>query len=134
MEIYEEPMPIKSNKIYALISSRISKEAQISSLGGFGVMVDEYLPCDTLTPNLLKKLASGDTLIVANVILLGKNIYEVINTLNAISVSRINLCLAQENMSFSADKLPEIASSLLLAFKLHKSLISALSVFKIRFF
>ncbi|MBQ8464795.1 MAG: hypothetical protein IJ545_02160, partial [Alphaproteobacteria bacterium] len=36
----------------------------------------------------------------------------------------INLCLAQENISFKADKLPEIASSLLFAFRIHQSLIS----------
>ena len=116
----------KSSRIYALINSKKpkSKESQSFSFGGFAVVVDEYIEGETVTPHLLKKLNSNDTLVVENVSFLGANVHEIITTLNAVSECGINLCLAQENISFKADKLPEIASSLLLAFRIHQSLIS----------
>ena len=119
-------MSDKSSRIYALINSKKpkSKESQSFSFGGFAVVVDEYIEGETVTPHLLKKLNSNDTLVVENVSFLGANVHEIITTLNAVSECGINLCLAQENISFKADKLPEIASSLLLAFRIHQSLIS----------
>ena len=112
--------------IYALINSPKQKinEGQESSLGGFAAVVGEYIEGETVTPNLLQKLNSDDTLVIENVSFLGQNVHEIITALNAISQYGVNLCLAQENISFKADKLPEIASSLLLAFKIHQSLIS----------
>jgi DNA invertase Pin-like site-specific DNA recombinase len=119
-------MSDKSSRIYALINSKKpkSKESQSFSFGGFAAVVDDYIEGETVTPHLLKRLNSNDTLVVENVSFLGANVHEIITTLNAVSECGINLCLAQENISFKADKLPEIASSLLLAFRLHQSLIS----------
>ncbi|MBQ8465492.1 MAG: recombinase family protein [Alphaproteobacteria bacterium] len=116
----------KSSRIYALINSKKpkSKESQSFSFGGFAAVVDEYIEGETVTPNLLKRLNSNDTLVIENVSFLGANVHEIVTTLNAVSECGINLCLAQENISFKADKLPEIASSLLLAFRIHQSLIS----------
>ena len=116
----------KSSRIYALINSKKpkSKEGQSFSFGGFAAVVDDYIEGETVTPHLLRKLNSNDTLVIENVSFLGTNVHEIITTLNAVSECGINLCLAQENISFKADKLPEIASSLLLAFRIHQSLIS----------
>lgn len=112
--------------IYALVKNQKPKinEGQESSLGGFAAVVDGYIEGEIVTPNLLQKLNSDDTLVIENVSFLGQNVHEIITALNAISKYGINLCLAQENISFKADKLPEIASSLLLAFRIHQSLIS----------
>ena len=116
----------KKSRIYALINSKKqkSKGSQSVSLGGLAVVADDYIEGETVTPNLLRKLHSDDTLVVENGSFLGANVHEIITTLNAVSECGINLCLAQENISFKAEKLPEIASSLLLAFRLHQSLIS----------
>ena len=112
--------------IYALVKNQKPKinEGQESSLGGFAAVVDGYIEGEIVTPNLLQKLNSDDTLVIENVSFLGQNVHEIITALNAISQYGVNLCLAQENISFKADKLPEIASSLLQAFKIHQSLIS----------
>lgn len=119
-------MSDKSSRIYALINSKKpkSKESQSFSFGGFAEVVDDYIEGETVTPHLLRKLNSNDTLVIENVSFLGTNVHEIITTLNAVSECGINLCLAQENISFKADKLLEIASSLLLAFRIHQSLIS----------
>ena len=93
-------------------------------LGGFAAVVDEYIKGDMVTPSLLKRLNSNDTLVVENILSLGQNVNEIVTALNSISGYGINLCLAQENTSFKSDKLPEIANALLLAFKIHQSLIS----------
>ena len=114
-------MSIKQNKIYALVSNKKQKGENIGSLAA---IIDEYIQGDMVTQNLLKKFNPEDTLVIENVCYLGKNINEIITALNTIANYKINLCLAQENISFKADKLPNIASSLLLAFRLHQSLIS----------
>lgn len=114
-------MSNKQNKIYALVSNKKQKGENIGSLAA---IIDEYIQGDMITQNLLKKFNPEDTLVIENVCYLGKNINEIITALNTIADYKINLCLAQENISFKADKLPNIASSLLLAFRLHQSLIS----------
>ena len=114
-------MPNKQNKIYALVSNKKQKGENIGSLAA---IIDEYIQGDMVTQNLLKKFNPEDTLVIENVVALGKNVNEIVNALNSIADYKINLCLAQENISFKADKLPEIADSLLLAWRLHQSLIS----------
>lgn len=114
-------MPDKQNKIYALVSNKKQKGENIGSLAA---IIDEYIQGDMVTQNLLKKFNPEDTLVIENVVALGKNVNEIVNALNSIADYKINLCLAQENISFKSDKLPEIASSLLLAFRIHQSLIS----------
>lgn len=114
-------MSNKQSKIYALVSNKKQKGENIGSLAA---IIDEYIQGDMVTQNLLKKFNPEDTLVIENVCYLGKNINEIITALNTIADYKINLCLAQENISFKADKLPNIASSLLLAFRLHQSLIS----------
>ena len=114
-------MSNKQNKIYALVSNKKQKGENIGSLAA---IIDEYIQGDMVTQNLLKKFNPEDTLVIENVCYLGKNINEIITALNTIADYKINLCLAQENISFKADKLADVASSLLLAFRLHSSLIS----------
>ena len=112
--------------IYALLDNKKQKNKENREIyfGGFSAIIDDYLQGDSVTLSLLKKLVPDDTLVIENVSFLGQNVHEIITALNAISKYGINLCLAQENISFKADKLPEIASSLLLAFRIHQSLIS----------
>ena len=112
--------------IYALLDNKKQKNKENREIyfGGFSAIIDDYLQGDRVTLSLLKKLVPDDTLVIENVSFLGQNVHEIITALNAISQYGVNLCLAQENISFKADKLPEIASSLLLAFKIHQSLIS----------
>jgi DNA invertase Pin-like site-specific DNA recombinase len=114
-------MSVKQGRIYALVSNKKQKGENIGSLAA---IIDEYIQGDMVTQNLLKKFNPEDTLVIENVTFLGANVHEVVNALNTIADYKINLCLAQENISFKADKLPNIASSLLLAFRLHQSLIS----------
>ena len=119
-------MSDKTNSIYALIHSKKpkNKESQSVSFGGFTAVVDGYIEGETVTPDLLKKLHSDDTLVVENIQALGTSLNEIIKTLNEVAEYGVNLCLISENLSFEANKLPEIADSLLLAWKLHQSLIS----------
>lgn len=108
--------------IYALVNNKKQKDAE--KIGSLAAIVDEYIQGDIVTPKILAKLAPQDTLVVENVAALGKSVHEVVNTLNTIAGYKINLCLAYENISFKANKLVDVASSLVLAFRLHSSLIS----------
>ncbi len=111
----------KKSRIYALASNKKQKGENIGSLVA---IVDEYIQGDMVTQSLLKKFNPEDTLVIENVTFLGKNVHEVVNALNTIADYKINLCLAQENISFKANKLTDIVSSLTLALGLHSSLIS----------
>ena len=110
--------------IYALIDKKQFKKSEDFLFGSLTAMIDEYLDGEIITPKLLKKLTSKDTLVVKNVLALGKNVNEIVLCLQTIAGRKINLCLAQENLSFKAEMLPELSESLLLAFRLHQSLIS----------
>lgn len=116
----------KKNRIYALINSKKqkSKGSQSVSLGGFAAVINEYIQGDNITQSLLKKLKSDDTLVIENIEVLGNTIDEIVTIINSIWQNNINLCLAEENLSFKADKLPEFASSLEIASKIHRKLIS----------
>lgn len=118
-------MSEKQNKIYALLSSKNkSTENQGALLGAFAAVVDECVQGDAITQSLLKKLKSGNTLIIESIEFLGNTTDEIVATINNISQHHINLCLAEENLSFKAEKLPEFASSLEIASKIHRKLIS----------
>lgn len=110
--------------IYALVNKQKNLEIQASSLGGFIAVINEYIQGDSITQSLLKKLKSDDTLVIENIEVLGNTIDEIIAILSSISQNNINLCLAEENLSFKAEKLPEFASSLEIASKIHRKLIS----------
>lgn len=114
-------MSTKQGKIYALVSNKKQKGENIGSLAA---IIDEYIQGNMVTQNLLKKFNPEDTLVVENIIALGKNVNEIVTALNTIAGYGINLCFAKENISFKANKLADIASSLVLAFRLHQSLIS----------
>lgn len=115
-------MPIKQNKIYALVNNK--KQQGTANIGSLAAIVDTYIYGNVVNQKILAKLESQDTLVVENVSALGKNVNEIVNALNVIAKYEINLCFSKENMSFKANELPEIASSLVLAFRLHQSLIS----------
>ena len=120
-------MSIKKNKIYALINSKTQKNIKDilstndASLAG---IVCEYIQGDRVNQEILIKLKPQDTLVVENVLALGKDLNEIINTLNTVADYGINLCFAQENISFKSSKLSEVASSLLLTLRLYQSLFS----------
>lgn len=115
-------MSMKQGKIYVLVNNK--KQGCMENLGSLASIVDEYIQGEVVNQKILGKLGPQDTLVIGNVAALGKNVNEIVNTLNTIAKHAINLRLTRENMSFKADKLLEIASSLVLAFRLHQSLIS----------
>lgn len=114
--------------IYALITNgkadRKKKQEDSLFVDSLTAVIDEYIYHDSVDFEILEKLKPQDTLVIENILALGKSINEIVSALNTISDYGINLCLVQENLSFKADNLSEIASSLLLAFRLHQSLIS----------
>ena len=114
-------MTPRKTKTYALIGDKKNRNlpAYFSEMS-----VDEIIQGQQVTKDILSKLKAKDTLVVANIASLGKSISDIVETLNVVADYKINLCLAQENLSFKADKLPEVASSLLIALRLQQSLIS----------
>ena len=114
-------MSIKQNKTYLLSSHKQDSE---QSTGMFELFIDASIQGDRVNQNVLKKLKANDTLVVSNIQSLGKSVSEIVATINNISQHHINLCLAEENLSFKAEKLPEFASSLEIASKIHRKLIS----------
>lgn len=116
-------MKIQKNKIYVLVDSS-DKEESGSFSDIYNFLGDEIISGKQIDKVILGKLKANDVLVVENVLSLGSSLSEILKTLAMCAEGSIHLCLAQENISFKADKLPEIASSLLLADKLNKSLIS----------
>lgn len=114
-------MTTQKKKTYALISDEtLSKQA----IGMYELFVDETIQGDRVSKSILNRLSTNDTLVVVNIQYLGTSLSEIIETLKEVAEHSVNLCLVGENLSFKAKKLPEIASSLLIAWKLHQSLIS----------
>lgn len=114
-------MTTQKKKTYALISDEtLSKQA----IGMYELFVDETLQGDRVSKSILNRLNINDTLVVVNIQYLGTSLSEIIETLKEVAEHSVNLCLVSENLSFKAKELPEIASSLLIAWKLHQSLIS----------
>ena len=116
-------MKIQKNKIYVLAASSDTGEAEgLSDIYNF--FGDEIIRGKQVDKAVLGKLKANDVLVVENVLSLGSSLSKILEVLAKCAERNIHLCLARENISFKADKLPEIASSLLLAFRLHQSLIS----------
>lgn len=111
----------KQNKTYALVSD---KKAAKQAVGMYELFIDETIQGERVGKSILKKLKANDTLVVENIQALGASLNEIIKTLNEVAEYGVNLCLISENLSFKANKLPAIADSLLLAWRLHQSLIS----------
>ena len=110
----------KKNRVYALGNDNAS--ATVKSL--FKIPIDEVIKANKITQNLLEKLQANDTLVIDNIEYLGSSLSEIVESLNKIAQYKLNLCLVNESLYIKADKLPEIASSLLIAIRLHQSLIS----------
>ena len=119
---------LQSTMIYALVTNRNAKckekDEESFFAGSLAVVIDEYLYCHSVDAKILKKLSVNDTLVVGDIGALGGSLSEIVERLKLISEYQINLILVKENLSFKADKLPEIATSLLIASRLHQSLIS----------
>lgn len=105
------------NKTYALSYNK--QPAQFLDL-----FIDEIIQGNKVTKNILSNLKTGDILVVDDIQALGDTFDEIIDALNDISENGINLCLLAENLSFTADKLPEFVSSLVIASKIHRNIIS----------
>jgi len=112
---------LKKNKIYALVND---KKGPIQAKGMFDLFVDETISSNKVTKKVLNQLEPNDTLLVQNILYLGDSVGDVATTLNELAEQQINLCLVEENLSFKTEKLPELAQALLIALKIHKSLIS----------
>lgn len=113
-------MTSNKNKVYALIADK--KDSHQTAM--FELLVDETIHGNKVTNKVLSQLEPEDTLLVQNVLFLGGNVNEETVTLRELSERQINLCLVDENLSFKAEKLAEISSLLLMALRLHRSLIS----------
>lgn len=108
------------NKVYALIADKkVSHQTAM-----FELLVDETIQGDKITKKILSQIEPGDTLLVQNVLYLGDSVGDVATILNKLAEQQINLCLIDENLSFKAEKLSELAQALLIALEMHKSLIS----------
>jgi len=112
---------LKKNKIYALVND---KKGPIQAKGMFDLFVDETISSNKVTKKILSQIEPDDTLLVQNVLYLGNSVGDVASTLNKLAEQQINLCLIDENLSFKAEKLSELAQALLIALEIHKSLIS----------
>lgn len=108
------------NKVYALIADKKVSHQTAT----FELLVDETIQGDKITKKILSQIEPGDTLLVQNVLYLGDSVGDVASTLNKLAEQQINLCLIDENLSFKAEKLSELAQALLIALEIHKSLIS----------
>ena len=108
------------NKVYALVANK--QDMHLTAM--FELLVDETIPGNRVTKKILGQLEPEDTLLVQNVLYLGGTVNEVTTTLSELSKRQINLCLVDENLSFKAEKLLELAQTLLIALEIHKSLIS----------
>ena len=116
-------MKIQKNKIYVLVDGSDKGEAEsLSDIYNF--FGDEIIRGKQVDKAVWDKLKANDVLVVENVLSLGSSLSEILEALAVCAEHRVHLCLARENISFKADKLPEIADSLLLAWRLHQSLIS----------
>lgn len=113
-------MSTRKNKVYSLGSGATS--ASVKQL--FNTTVDEVIQADKVTKDILEQLEADDTLVIENVEYLGSSLSEIVEAINKIAQYKINLCLVNERLSLKADKLPEVATSLLIALRLHQSLIS----------
>lgn len=116
-------MKIQKNKIYVLVDSS-DKEESGSFSDIYNFLGDEIISGKQIDKVILGKLKANDMLVVENIQALGTSLSEIIKTLNEVAEYGVNLCLISENLSFKANKLPAIADSLLLALRLHQSLIS----------
>ena len=114
-------MALKKNKIYALMDD---KKGVAQATGIFELFVDETISGNKITQEIIGQLEADDTLLVQNILYLGGSVSDVAATLGKLAQAQINLCLVDENLSFKADKLSELADSLLVALKIHNSLIS----------
>ena len=114
-------MAVKQNKTYALISNKKNLECYAKKTEQF---IDEVIQDDKLTKAVLNRLKVNDTLVVENIRFLGASISEIVATLKELCLSGVNLYLAEENLSFKANKLYEFATSLTIASDLHRKLIS----------
>ena len=113
-----------STIIYGLLKNKTTSKAILKYTD---VVVDKYLFGEMVSSQLLKRLKPHDTLVVANVQYLGTSVHEIIESMNMAAQYGVNLYLADENLSFKAEKLQEISSSLLLVFRLYQSLVSTRS-------
>lgn len=116
-------MKIQKNKIYVLIDS-VDKEASEGFSNICNFLGDEIIKGKLVDKAVLGRLSANDVLVVENVLSLGASLSEILDVLAACAKSNIHLCLVREGISLSADALSKVASSLLLADKLNKSLIS----------
>ena len=110
--------------IYALVINKNHNEDNFNGFDDSDIRVDKYLYGKSLNQDILQQISPSDTLVVADIEVIGKELSEIIKTINLVAQYNINLHLIRENLFFKADRLPEIASSLLIAFRLHQSLIS----------
>lgn len=106
------------------VKTKSCKDSAILKNGKKATNGDSLSVKKAVNSTVLKKMTPGDTLAVANILSLGKNLAAIVRMLKEVSECGINLRLIREDMFLKADVLPDIVSSLLIAHRLQQSLMS----------
>ena len=108
--------------IYALVDNNKNLLNDYSSKLGLGI--DEYISDSHINSEFINRLSSNDIIIVENVLSLGSWVEEIVDTISKLSNLKINLYLIREDLQLKASELSDISNGLLIAHKIHRSLIS----------
>ena len=108
--------------IYAFVDGNKNLLDDYSSR--FDLRIDEYISDSHINSEFINRLSSNDIIIAENVLSLGGWVDEIIDTVSRLSSLKINLYLAREDLQLKASELSDISNGLLIAHKIHCSLIS----------
>jgi len=108
--------------IYALVDNNKNLLNDYSSKLGLGI--DEYISDSHINSEFINRLSSNDIIIAENVLSLGSWVEEIVDTISKLSNLKINLYLIREDLQLKASELSDISNGLLIAHKIHRSLIS----------
>jgi len=108
--------------IYALVDNNKNLLDDFSSR--LGLRIDEYISGCHIDSEFINRLSSNDIIIVENVLSLGGWVEEIVDTISRLSSLKINLYLAREDLQLKSSELTDIANGLLIAHKIHRSLLS----------
>ena len=108
--------------IYALVDN--NKNLLDDFTSKLGLRIDEYISDSHIDSEFINRLSSNDIIIAENVLSLGGWVEEIVDTISRLSSLKINLYLAREDLQVKASELTDIANGLLIAHKIHRSLIS----------
>ena len=108
--------------IYAFVDGNKNLLDDYSSKLGLGI--DEYISDSHIDSEFINRLSSNDIIIAENVLSLGGWVEEIVDTISRLSSLKINLYLAREDLQLKSSELTDIVNGLLIAHKIHRSLLS----------